>query len=349
VKARRLLAAPVIAGALFISACSGGAADSGSDDEPAIAAISSQDMNIQDRANLAQGGEVRLDVSDFGSNWNPLHVDGNNDDLTRARTPLFPTFFNYDAKGVPTPNPDYLLSATETSKSPTVVNFKMNPKAVWGDGSPVDGDDITAMWKACNGADKAFNCATNQGYDSIASVKTGADKFDVTITFKGAYPDWTQPYSIPGVVKAESVKDANTFNKGWVDLKNEWLSGPFKVQSFDKTQKVLTEVPNDKWWGAKPLLDKITFRTISPDATAAAFVNNELDSFDIGPDPDAFKRVQGVSDASIRKAAGPNFRHFTFRPDCSLTRRSGRPWSAVSTAPPSAPPTWLGSTGRSVR
>jgi peptide/nickel transport system substrate-binding protein len=318
VKARRLLAAPVIAGALFISACGGGASDSGSDDEPAIAAISSQDMNIQDRANLAQGGEVRLDVSDFGSNWNPLHVDGNNDDLTKARTPLFPTFFNYDTKGVATPNPDYLVSATETSKSPTVVNFKMNPKAVWGDGSPVDGDDITAMWKACNGSDKAFNCATNQGYDSIASVTTGADKFDVTITFKGSYPDWTQPYSIPGVVKAESVKDANTFNKGWVDLKNEWLSGPFKVQSYDKTQKVLTEVPNDKWWGAKPLLDKITLRTISPDATAAAFVNNELDSFDIGPDPDAYKRVQGVTDASIRKAAGPNFRHFTFNSKAGL-------------------------------
>ena len=45
---------------------------------------------------------------------------------------------------------------------------------------------------------------------------------------------------------------------------------------------------------------------------AAAFANNELDSFDIGPDPDAYKRVQGVSDATIRKAAGPNFRHITF-------------------------------------
>ena len=46
--------------------------------------------------------------------------------------------------------------------------------------------------------------------------------------------------------------------------------------------------------------------------TAAAFANNELDSFDIGPDPDAYQRVKGVTDASIRQAAGPNFRHFTF-------------------------------------
>ena len=190
--------------------------------------------------------------------------------------------------------------------------MKLNPKAVWGDGSPVDIDDMTATWKACDGTNKKFECASTQGYDQIASITAGADKSDVTITFKAAYPDWTQPFSSPGTLKAESVKDPETFNNGWKALNNDWLSGPFKVEGFDNSQKVLTEVPNDKWWGDKPLLDKITYRAISPDATAAAFANNELDSFDIGPDPDAYKRVQRVSDASIRAAAGPNFRHFTF-------------------------------------
>ena len=56
----------------------------------------------------------------------------------------FPRWFNIDAKGVATPNPDYLVSATETSQSPTVINFKLNPKAVWGDGSPIDIDDMIA-------------------------------------------------------------------------------------------------------------------------------------------------------------------------------------------------------------
>jgi peptide/nickel transport system substrate-binding protein len=168
------------------------------------------------------------------------------------------------------------------------VNYKLNPKAVWGDGSPVDADDMIATWKANNGEQKDFNVASTQGFDQIASITAGADKFDVTVTYKGAYPDWTQPFSVPGVAKAESVKDADTFNSGWKNLNNDWLSGPFKVESFDNSQKVLTEVPNDKWWGEKPLLDKIVFRAISPDATAAAFSNNELDSFDIGPDPDAY-------------------------------------------------------------
>lgn len=312
-RARKIFVTPFLAGALLLSAC-GGNGGTGGEEAPAesIAPISSQDINTKDRADLAQGGTIRLAVSDFGNNWNPYNVDGNNNELTGVRNSIMPTFFNYDTKGNAKPNPNFVVSADETSSNPTVVHYKLNPKAVWGDGSPIDGDDMIATWKANNGSQKDFNVASTQGFDQIAKIETGSDKFDVTVTYKGAYPDWSQPFSVPGVAKAESVKDASTFNNGWKSLKNDWLAGPFKVDSFDASQKVLTLVPNDKWWGDKPLLDKITYRAVSPDATAAAFANNELDSFDIGPDPDAYKRVQGVSDASIRQAAGPNFRHFTF-------------------------------------
>jgi len=318
VKGRKVLAAPLVAGALVLAACGGGGQNTepGGEEpqgETSVAPITSQDINPKDRADLAQGGEVRLDVADFGTTWNIFSVNGNNDDMAHALMPATPIWFNIDAKGVATPNPDYLVSATEVSKSPTVINFKLNPKAVWNDGSPIDIDDMIAFWKACNGENTKFQCATTQGFDAITDIKAGADKFDATVTFKAAYPDWTSVFGgNPSVFKAESVKDPETFNNGWNQLKNEWLSGPFKVESYNKSQKLLTLVPNDKWWGAKPLLDKITFRAISSDATAAAFVNNELDSFDIGPDPDAYKRASGVTDATIRKAAGPNFRQITF-------------------------------------
>jgi peptide/nickel transport system substrate-binding protein len=317
VRARKIFLAPLMAGALVLAACGGGQNQETGGEEPAgeasVAPVTSQDINAKDRADLAQGGEIRLDVSEFSTTWNITSVNGNNDDMAHAELPTLPLWFNIDAKGVATPNPDYLLSATEVSKSPTVINFKLNPKAIWGDGSPIDIDDMIASWKACNGENTKFQCATTQGYDSITDIKPGADKFDATVTFKSAYPDWTSVFGgNPSVSKAESVKDPETFNNGWSELKNEWLAGPYKVDKFNKSEKVLTLVPNEKWWGAKPLLDKITFRAISPDALAAAFVNNEVDSFDIGPDPDAFKRASAVQDATIRKAAGPNFRHITF-------------------------------------
>jgi peptide/nickel transport system substrate-binding protein len=323
VEARKILAIPLLAGALVLAACGGPKnqepTGGGASDTASLAPVSAQDINVKDRADLQQGGTVRLDVPDFGTTWNTGSINGNNGDVIDAELPTLPLWFNVDAKGLANPNPDYLLSATEVQKSPTVINYKLNPKAVWGDGSPIDIDDVIATWKAFNGENTKFQIPTTQGYDAIADIKAGADKFDVTVTYKTAYPDWKATYGgYPSVNKAESVKDPETFNDGWGELKNEWLSGPYKVESFNKSQKVLTLVPNDKWWGAKPLLDKITFRAISPDALAAAFVNNEVDAFDIGPDPDAFKRASGVQDATIRKAAGPNWRHITFNSKAGL-------------------------------
>jgi peptide/nickel transport system substrate-binding protein len=317
-KSRKIFVAPLLAGALVLGACGGSGSDdgTGSSDEPSIAPISSVDVNAVDRGTLQQGGEIKLSVSDFGTNWNPMHIDGNNNELTSVRNPLFPTLFNFDVKGVPTPNPDFLTSATVTKEAPTTVDFKFNPKAVWGDGSPLGAADLTAMWKACSGENKKFNCASTDGYDSIASVKQGASASEATVTYKTAFPDWSQPFT--SLVKAASIKDPETFNNGWTSLKNEWLSGPFKVASFDKTQKVLIEVPNDKWWGNKPLLDKITWRQISADAAAAAYANGEIDSFDIGPDPDGYAKAKGVTGGAIRQAAGPNWRHITFNSKAGL-------------------------------
>ena len=114
---------------------------------------------------------MRLSVDDFGNNWNPYNVDGNNAQLTGVRNALLPTFFNYDTKGNATPNPNFVVSAEQTSDNPTTVNYKLNPKAVWGDGSPIDGDDMIATWKANNGSQKDFNIASTQGFDQIAKMR----------------------------------------------------------------------------------------------------------------------------------------------------------------------------------
>lgn len=305
-----------------MSACNtGDTGDTGAGpgtDQPSAAAISAQDINAQDRGSLQQGGTLRQAVSDFGNNWNPMNVNGNNADLSDVRENMSVAMFDYSAEGVPTPNPNFLESITDNGASPLVVTMKLNPNAVWGDGSPIDADDWAATVKACNGKDKTFQCATTQGYDAINTVAAGADKFEVIVTFNDAYPDYTQVLS--SVQKAESVADADTFNKGWTDLKNDWFTGPFKLDNFDKTQKVVTLVPNDKWWGEKPLLESMVFRAIDVSATAQAYVNGEIDTFDIGPDPDAYARAQGVADGTIRKAAGPNFRHFTFNNKAGLLK-----------------------------
>lgn len=306
----------------------GGAGDGASDEGDAstdTAAVPTRDVGAEERANLTPGGELRLALSSFAENWNPRHIDGNNASYTRLRQPLLPVFFDYDERGTPTPNPDYLLSAEVVEEEPTVIRYRINPEAVWGDGSPVDGDDMRAVWQACNGEDTRFNCASTENLSSIESITTGEDRREVTVTYESAFPDWTQTFSIPGVLKAESVADPDIFNEGWGELRNDWLSGPFAVDGFDETQKVMTLVPNDRWWGEPPLLERIVWREIALDATAQAFANGEIDAFDIGADPDAYQRASRVTDAEVRKAGGPNFRHFTFNSKAGLlTERAVR-------------------------
>ncbi len=313
--------AALVAGLLLAGACGGPGAGGPSDPSggPSQDAADAQSINPQDRSALQQGGRVRLAISDFGTNWNPKHVDGNNADISDVRDPIFPSAMDYDASGKPTPNPEYLESAEVTQEDPTVVSLKLNPKAVWGDGEPIDADDWIATLLAC-GPDKknGNNCASRDGFELLESVKAGADQNEVIVSFTGPYPDWAK--TVGTVYRAESMNTPAAFNKGWSDIsaKPEWLSGPFKIKSYDKTQKVMTEVPNDKWWGEKPLLDEVTFRAISSDATASAFVNDEIDAFDVGPDPDANARAQGAPNAEVRRAGGPDYRHFTFNQKAGL-------------------------------
>ena len=212
-KARKILVAPSVAGLLVLSACGGGGGDTGergASTTESIAPISSQDINIKDRGELAQGGTIRLDVAGLRQQLEPVQRrrQQQRPDPAPARR-CCRRSSTTTPRATPTPNPNFVVSAEETNASPTTVNYKLNPKAVWGDGSPVDADDMIATWKANNGEQKDFNVASTQGFDQIASITTGADKFDVTVTYKAAYPDWTQPFSVPGVAKAESVKDAD--------------------------------------------------------------------------------------------------------------------------------------------
>jgi peptide/nickel transport system substrate-binding protein len=310
VKVKRWLAAVVAAGMVTVpAACS--APSGNSSPAPSATSAESWDINQQSRGGLAQGGEFRGSVQDFATSWNPFSIAGSSDDASLIRDAIRAHFYDYDAAGTPTANPDYIADVKAVSNPNTVVTLKMNPKAVWGDGTSITAADWIATWKAMNGKNTAFESVSSQGWSSLSGVGQGSDEHEVILTFSIPYPDWTQVLS-SGPLRAASCATPDAFNNGWSSLKNEYFSGPFKVESVDETQKVITLVPNDRWWGDKPLLNTITWRVVSSDSVTSAFQSNELDYLDIGVDADAFTRVQQVSNAEVRSAAGPNFRQFTF-------------------------------------
>ena len=71
-------------------------------------------------------------------------------------------------------NKDYLDSAELTAENPRqVVTYRINPRAVWDDGTPISESDFEAQWKALSGSNPAYRVASSSGYDQIESVARG--------------------------------------------------------------------------------------------------------------------------------------------------------------------------------
>ena len=320
-KLRTLLAAPLAAVlAVSLTACGGQPGSTGASSAPPLSA-NAQSINAKTRDQIADGGELKLAIGSLADNWNPMNVDGNQTDFVNVRAPMTPYFFDFAADGTATFDKNYLTkepTATVTSGKLS-VEFNLNPKATWNDGTKISLADFVATAKACNGDDTSFNCATTDGYDQIESITQGATENDIEVNFKTTYPDWKAIFS-NGPQRADSVATADVFNNGWKTLEGHdgWFSGPYKVGSVDLTNQIITLVQNPLWWGDKPKLDRVIFRVVPAAAVPAAYVNNEIDAFDIGIDADALARAQSVTTGDIRKAAGPNWRHITLNQNAGL-------------------------------
>lgn len=304
---------PLIAGGLAFSlAACGGPVQSPTATATTAApgASTGWDINETPRDQLT-AGEFVGSISYPITTWNQFSVKGNDQELTFLQAPIRPTYYDFQGNGEAVLNPDYLVSATTATNPNLVVTLKLNPKAVWNDGEVIGADDWIATWKAQNGTNKKFAAASTDGWNLVTSVQAGGTQQDVVITFKSTYPDWTAIVA-DGPLRAESIGTPEQFNDGWKSYRDSDFAGPYKVTSWDKTSGTVVMAPNDRWWGAKPLLTKLTWKQIKAEALAAAFANRETDYYDIGPDPDGFQQASNAQDSVVRVSAGPNFRHFTF-------------------------------------
>ncbi|MCX8561623.1 ABC transporter substrate-binding protein [Mycolicibacterium mucogenicum] len=173
-------------------------------------------------------------------------------------------------------------------RAPLTLDYKINDSAVYSDGKPVTCDDMVLAWAAQSGQFPAFDAASRAGYSDIAVVDCtpGQKRARVTFVRDRDITDYGQLFAatslLPahvlddalglgegGVTKALQSGDAPTIDKiadAWnttwdlkpdADLKKFPSSGPYKLASVAKDGSI-TLAANDKWWGAKPVIGKIT-------------------------------------------------------------------------------------------
>lgn len=326
------VAAAALTVALGVAACSssggGGGGNTGGAKSPGASAPSTpqsapttnsgggtsglveQDINAQPVSKLKQGGTVVWGLDQYSTQWNYNQVDGPESSTANVINALMPQPFVSDAKANVTPDPDYVTSATQTSASPQTIEYKLNPKAKWSDGTAITEADFAAQWKALNGKTKAYQPASTTGYEQISSVSQGkAGKYDVVVKFAKPFVDWKSLFS--PLYPAKYNNSPQLFNKGYLNA-IPVTAGPFGNPTFNKSAQTVTVTPNPNWWGTKPLLDKIVFKAEESTAANQAFVNGEIDyDFDVAVDPTDYKQIKSASGGHVTLAAGPDYRQFT--------------------------------------
>lgn len=321
---KNMVGAGVLALALTVTGCSAGGG--GGDAKPTVdsskgaaetGALATTAWTVADYADVTDGGTLRLAVDQMPDNWNTMQVDGNVKAGSQILDPTTGGPVVNTVDGGWELNPNYATEVKLLGDDPQVVEVKLNPKGVWEDGTPITYKDYDATIKANNGTNEEYQIVGDNVYKDIESVTKGETDFDFKITFKNKNADWP---SILGGSTAGSVQtavipeaiaaDVAAFNEGY---KSKPLpsSGPYKVGTVDAAGQVITLVPNEKWWGQKPKLEKIIMKVVSRDALAQAYANKELDSFSIGTNKNNYDTAKKRTDGAIQQSGGLTWNHIT--------------------------------------
>ncbi|MGW6424264.1 ABC transporter family substrate-binding protein [Nocardia sp. NPDC055053] len=302
------LAIPLVVVSLIAAGCGSGN-DSSPTGEAALG--TTNDINPKDVSELRDGGNLRLAVGALPQNWNGLHTDGNDAEVSSVLRPTMPRAYTTNAAAELSVNTDYFTDISMTSTEPQQVTYTINPKAVWSDGSPITWEDISSQARALSGNDKSYLIAMTNGFDRVERVERGVDDRQAIITFKQHYAEWRGQFAGNSFLFPKSVTSSpDAFNKSLVDGPGP-SAGPFIVQSVDRGQGRIVLERNPRWWGNTPKLDTITFSVLDSAARLPALQNNEIDAVGLA-DINEMQTARSTPGIAIRRAPGNQWSHLTF-------------------------------------
>ena len=294
--------------AMLFAGCAAGNTAPSESNSPS-AALPTVDWDAADAGDVQDGGTLNLAVGALPVNYNNSQIDGNDVDTNTLLSPTQGGPLRITTDGGTEVNPDYASSVELTSEDPQVVEIKLNPKAVWEDGTPITVADYEATWKALNGSNEEYQVVSTTGWDQIGSVEQGADEFDVKVTFSSVFADWRSLFG-GTVLPAAIANDPTAFNTGYT-AKAVPSYGPYVISNIDQTGQVVTLTPNPVWWGEKPKLDTILFKVVSQAQQGSSFANKEIDALYISANADLYATAQSREDAEIQATNGLTWTHVT--------------------------------------
>jgi ABC-type transport system substrate-binding protein len=193
----------------------------------------------------------------------------------------------------------YLAESVTVSEDKKAYTYTLNANAKWEDGTPVTTDDVKFSFDTM--MNPKVDAAAQRAYWQGVTLEV---KDPRTFTFKVSEPQFdtfrSLGYFYP--VQKKQFAGESDYNKA-KGILAPVTSGPYKLKSFSRDQKVEIERVKD-WWGSKhPTLSKIfnadtvVFRIV-PDANLEyeRFIKGELDALQFeGPNIETYvMKVKGA-------------------------------------------------------
>lgn len=281
------------------------------------------------------GSLIYGESTDYPENLMPLISAGNSTAVANLEVRLlngpFRTTpqFNYEA------DPDQVTGqpTSEVQNGQQVVTYKINPKAVWDDGTKITAADYIYTWESQKSADpKSGGCAAllgTTGYDQMDSVKQGSDDHTVVVTYKKgeSFPDWQAMFSPllskhifqPGTGAFDAKASCDYITKGWPTadgIPAGASNGPWilKKSDINVQGKSFKLTHNPKYWGAAPHLDTLVDAYVGSDAdtNVKALQNQEVNMIYPQPQLDLVANLQKLSGVTTEINFGLSFEHLDF-------------------------------------
>jgi peptide/nickel transport system substrate-binding protein len=192
-----------------------------------------------------------------------------------------------------------LAKSWSANADSTVYTFNLDPRAVWSDGKQVTAGDVKACWE-WNADPGTLNTQiynvlnTVQGFNSVTTGKSTLSglvvKDDLTLEVRLIQSDYLFPYraalhwstvarvaDIPKPATAGTPVPAATLNEYFAN--KPVVCGPYQIERWDSNKNEYNLVLNPKWWGTKPLIERLELRSIlDPQTLIVAMQNKEYDA-----------------------------------------------------------------------
>jgi len=241
------------------------------------------------------GGELILAVEQWPECLNPVTSCANSTWMIwSVATHLFPSLMELDPGNSYRPSPTLLEEPTTENGGLAVgddgaftLTYRLNPDAVWSDGTPFTSTDVWFTWRARLDTDGTLSTI---GYELISDIDA-SDPHTAVVTFPEPYAPWRDLFGL--VLPAHALgPDTNIAGK-WND-RIPVSGGPWLQQSWSQDQHVL--VPNDNYWvpERRPLVDRVVMvPREDTDSEVVALQTGEVMAALPQPFPGATQRLTG--------------------------------------------------------